>query len=75
MYYGHQDQPGTSLQMQPPPYVPGQSNYFQDPVAQAQTEPARLWFHMHNQQATWQLRLVHVYIGYNSIKSIKKERF
>ena len=35
MYYGHHDQP----QMQPPPYIPGQSNY-QDPVAQAQAEPA-----------------------------------
>ena len=32
MYYGHHDQ-------QPPTYVPGQSNY-QDPVAQAQAEPA-----------------------------------
>ena len=41
MYYGHHDQPGTGLQMQPPLYVPGQSNYFQDPVAQAQAEPAR----------------------------------
>jgi hypothetical protein len=40
MYYGHHDQPGTGLQMQQPPYVPGQSNY-QDPVAQqAQAELA-----------------------------------
>jgi hypothetical protein len=40
MYYGHQDQPGTGLQMQLLPYVSGQSNY-QDPVAQqAQAEPA-----------------------------------
>ena len=35
MYYGNHDQP----QMQPPPYVPGHSNY-QDLVAQTQAEPA-----------------------------------